>query len=373
MANEQSLASRFDQALPTLLNATSRRPLTGVNSCDVPKPKIEIAIPTPCAQHAYPSEAVRVRNTFIHITSPVADSTTNGRLAFSCPSSHIGRIQESFKTDDGLSDEVPASATKQVLVLENALFEPVPDTPEARSMGCMGLSEWYASPGTPEKFGQHDLHGMFSWPPACLPSASGCGSSTDWFPCAAGGELLHTADHRIPCSIPGSLPQQSAAQAPSQMLSISAETGMPTSGNPAYALSHAAASRFPPPPGFDYTPMTDPSDAWQLAQQPVAGATPKRFTLKPSLEEIPMCPPSMPRPSQPAPGSAELPSIGSREHAAGECKPCAFLHTKGCTSGAMCSFCHLCVAGEKKKRQKTRKTMFQSERRRDDAIGRCEV
>merc|ERR1712190_305159 len=57
-------------------------------------------------------------------------------------------------------------------------------------------------------------------------------------------------------------------------------------------------------------------------------------------------------PSQPAPGSDELPSLGSAGHALGECKPCAFLHTKGCGSGAMCKFCHLCGAGEKKRRQK---------------------
>jgi len=63
-------------------------------------------------------------------------------------------------------------------------------------------------------------------------------------------------------------------------------------------------------------------------------------------------------PSQPAPGSIELPSFGSAGHALGECKPCAFLHTKGCGSGAMCKFCHLCDAGEKKRRQKEKKQAF---------------
>lgn len=373
MANEQSVAPRIDQALPTLLNATSRRPLHGVSRCDFPKPKIEIAIPTPCAQHVYPSDAVHVRNTFIHVASPVADSITNGRLAVSCPSSNIGRIRESFKADDRISDEASVSAPKQLLFLENALFEHVPDTPEARSMGCMGLSEWHVWPGTPEKLGQHDLHGIFSWPTAYLPSASGCSSSMDQCPCTAGGELFHPADHHIPRSFQGSLPQQSAAQAASQMLNMYGETGMLISGNPAYDSLHVAASLFPPPPGFDYNPMTDHPDAQQLGQRPVTGGTPKLFTLKPSVEEIPMCPPNMPRPSAPAPGSAELPSIGSREHAAGECKPCAFLHNKGCNSGAMCSFCHLCVPGEKKRRQKERKTMFQTERRGDAAFGRCEI
>merc|ERR1740121_2062164 len=59
-----------------------------------------------------------------------------------------------------------------------------------------------------------------------------------------------------------------------------------------------------------------------------------------------------PAPSGPAPGSAELPSAGSEGHSLGRCKPCAFLHTKGCGNGVLCQFCHLCEPGEKKRRQK---------------------
>ncbi|KAF4755826.1 hypothetical protein FOZ63_029928, partial [Perkinsus olseni] len=37
------------------------------------------------------------------------------------------------------------------------------------------------------------------------------------------------------------------------------------------------------------------------------------------------------------------PSIGSRLHASGTCKPCAwFYHASGCRHGAQCEFCHLC-------------------------------
>jgi hypothetical protein len=57
-------------------------------------------------------------------------------------------------------------------------------------------------------------------------------------------------------------------------------------------------------------------------------------------------------PAGPAPGSVELPSVGSVGHAKGRCKPCAFLHVKGCENGAVCRFCHLCEAGEKKRRAK---------------------
>jgi len=53
-----------------------------------------------------------------------------------------------------------------------------------------------------------------------------------------------------------------------------------------------------------------------------------------------------------------LPSMGSAGHRSGRCKPCAFVGTKGCNSGADCRFCHLCEAGEKKKRQKEKRAHF---------------
>ena len=39
-------------------------------------------------------------------------------------------------------------------------------------------------------------------------------------------------------------------------------------------------------------------------------------------------------------------------HFNGDCKPCAFLYTRGCENGSHCSFCHLCPPDEKRKRQK---------------------
>jgi len=52
-------------------------------------------------------------------------------------------------------------------------------------------------------------------------------------------------------------------------------------------------------------------------------------------------------------GSPELPTVGSRDHHLGACKPCAFHHREGgCESGMNCEFCHLCEKGAKKQRQK---------------------
>mmetsp|Transcript_41372 Transcript_41372/g.107079 ORF Transcript_41372/g.107079 Transcript_41372/m.107079 type:complete len:257 (+) Transcript_41372:74-844(+) len=55
---------------------------------------------------------------------------------------------------------------------------------------------------------------------------------------------------------------------------------------------------------------------------------------------------------------ALLPSAGSEGHYEGTCKPCAFVNAKGCKSGYSCQFCHLCDAGEKKRRQKEKRAFF---------------
>merc|ERR1740138_1070799 len=114
--------------------------------------------------------------------------------------------------------------------------------------------------------------------------------------------------------------------------------------------------------------MTLQNGSHEAATNPsmmVAPAAPEQLLPRfrvPDLTQMPILGPEntmLPAaPSHPAPGSDELPSLGSAGHALGECKPCAFLHTKGCGRGAMCKFCHLCDAGEKKRRQKEKKQAF---------------
>lgn len=58
--------------------------------------------------------------------------------------------------------------------------------------------------------------------------------------------------------------------------------------------------------------------------------------------------------AEPEVGTPEEPTVGSKLHRFGTCKPCAFFHTKGCGNGLQCVFCHLCPAGEKKRRQKSK-------------------
>lgn len=70
-------------------------------------------------------------------------------------------------------------------------------------------------------------------------------------------------------------------------------------------------------------------------------------------------------PARPAPGTLELPSAGSAKHYAGKCKPCVFLHKKGCENGVACQFCHLCPADAKKMR---RQEKFQQRKDRQMAV-----
>lgn len=71
----------------------------------------------------------------------------------------------------------------------------------------------------------------------------------------------------------------------------------------------------------------------------------------------------------PALGSPELPSVGSAGHARRDCKPCAFVATKGCAIGVQCHFCHLCEPGEKKRRQKGKRQFFGAMKRLQQFTG----
>mmetsp|Transcript_104600 Transcript_104600/g.223568 ORF Transcript_104600/g.223568 Transcript_104600/m.223568 type:complete len:482 (-) Transcript_104600:200-1645(-) len=55
---------------------------------------------------------------------------------------------------------------------------------------------------------------------------------------------------------------------------------------------------------------------------------------------------------EPELGSPEMPTAGSAGHKLGTCKPCAFVHTKGCTNGTQCQFCHICDQSELWRRKK---------------------
>jgi len=116
----------------------------------------------------------------------------------------------------------------------------------------------------------------------------------------------------------------------------------------AYAVDVPA----PAMPGADGpTPLPSPA--------PYMPATPNDFVHAKtvvSLADMLDLPPAAPAmaPAVPAAAARQLPSAGSALHGGGECKPCAFLHTKGCENGLNCQFCHICDAGERKRRRQAK-------------------
>jgi hypothetical protein len=68
------------------------------------------------------------------------------------------------------------------------------------------------------------------------------------------------------------------------------------------------------------------------------------------------CPPALAVPLNLPPG---VPSLGSVHHCTGECLPCAWHHGPGgCWHGSTCIFCHLCPAGEIKRRKKIKRKLM---------------
>lgn len=118
----------------------------------------------------------------------------------------------------------------------------------------------------------------------------------------------------------------------------------PQKENSMDASNFAPATPVPPPPP-DWAPVIQPQ---ALPPPPSASAEAPGAVLR-LADALP----------EPTLGSPEMPTVGSRTHRIGTCKPCAFLHTKGCNNGEQCSFCHLCEPGEKKRRQREKRLQQQ--------------
>jgi len=142
-----------------------------------------------------------------------------------------------------------------------------------------------------------------------------------------------------------------------EVLLAPVEQGISTAGNALPGLCAAGAIEFC---GSPLGLAAQPSSALPPppSQAPILGTMPQ-------LPEIPP-PPQAPilrlceSLSGPQLGSPALPTVGSANHRLGSCRPCAFLYTKGCANGVQCTFCHLCEAGEKKRRRKEKLAMMRS-------------
>lgn len=132
-------------------------------------------------------------------------------------------------------------------------------------------------------------------------------------------------------------------------------------GDDASIVADSRSSGFPPPPLA--TPLVN------IQSQPPAIPAPEHapmvvHTAFSQFAPAPMQYPQRPVPVQQPilglpkahPSIAEFPSVGSRDHHLGTCKPCAYFGDKGCQSGMNCQYCHICPPGELKRRQKARRS-----------------
>jgi len=276
-----------------------------------------------------PKADVHVRNTFIHIGAPglEADGFYRERAVVSCPGSNVGRLRQLFQ-DASLGHvlEVPPTpeywrnatpvASKVLLRLDDALADTVPSTPEAYAVsGLSAPAQYLDSPP--------DL----SYQQGFMGESMGMQHAQDACPYYQHHAPAHEWHHQVLGDLLNGAPHQDA----SPWLS-----GAPhQDASPWYSSDFYGTVEQVPPQFHSAVPSSMPPLI--VNHEPV------------------------PAPSYAAPGSEELPSLGSAGHVEGVCKPCAFLHTKGCDNGAMCRFCHLCVPGEKKRRQKDKRHLMKGD------------
>mmetsp|Transcript_22394 Transcript_22394/g.40351 ORF Transcript_22394/g.40351 Transcript_22394/m.40351 type:complete len:369 (+) Transcript_22394:82-1188(+) len=359
-------------ALPTLLG--SRRQARGLTET---AKGLQISIPEPKepSQTLPEDYTVRVRNTFIDIQEEEQQQPAG--LVQSCPARHAGRIEQHWQeagNDAGLPTAVQRreEPQRQVITLETALAQAFPGTPESfpipsmrprLSMATEAVSYETSRPA------EHAMHHSGAQAPA---AALGLVSAPNGLPAETAHAVYKDGQPQVQAF--------DAVQAwPGSETPMTNHHGYVAHNGYAMEQVHQAY------PGFQ-APVTAPevhsqmrADAapWYSSQSqmhndaammqshmhndaPIMQSqvlAAQMAAPAPSAAPALMAQPS-PAPVQPAPGSAELPSLGSEGHDRGDCKPCAFLHTKGCENGAMCKFCHKCDAGEKKRRQKDKRQMI---------------
>lgn len=282
--------------------------------------------------------SLRVRNTFIDekaCLSPTLDRFYKQRQVHSCPSSPFVDFEEACRQAFGSEGKASPVSIADAITHCSSNWSFQDCSPAAQSAWAYGAS------------------------PTCSPmreclgydEASTSASQPSQLPCPS-RPVLSLSDA---LGAVGSSVTEEAHYA----TTAGAYCGTPT----ASMLMATYCGHSPWAAAASYAPLSyasPPVPSLALALATVAPATPSSALAPP--EAVPPSGPwataaaaaadAPPPPSGPAPGSSELPSVGSAGHDEGKCKPCAFFHTAGCGNGVLCKFCHLCDAGEKKRRRK---------------------
>lgn len=142
-------------------------------------------------------------------------------------------------------------------------------------------------------------------------------------------------------------------------------------------VEHASSRSTSPGAGLELASSS--SDAEEEERCPLSSPWKVQLQLAEALESAPVAPPpaspvlrlsdlllgGAPQSTTAMPHPSPLTdiSVGSAGHEQGLCKPCAFFHTKGCSNGAACTHCHLCLPGEKRRRRTVRKEAVAARKR----------
>jgi len=337
------------RALPTLLTSRARLPevdksRSGASLVERPLRKLpEVYV-----------LGVHVRNTFIETSmelSPSVETFFREREVSTCPSSHIGRLRGLFEEislestdgnndlqrardadeaawDAGVPDGDLEKKEPVVLSLAEALGEPiqpVTTSPGQDGSACERAHAQASALACEERFvaacSSLQQHEEVPW---CeTPTSPADFINGSWLMAWTGQQMLQAMSDTGAVALPSSV---GPAACPGALV-------MPVSSHPQTAPVHA--------------PLQTCLDGHlDLAASRSRVGDGRVLPVVPEPRAVPA------PPNHPAPGSAELPSLGSAGHSVGNCRPCAFFHTAGCTNGLACQFCHLCEPGEKKRRRK---------------------
>jgi len=295
----QVQCASVSETLPTLL--TSRRKVSdsGKNlakRCAVEQPLRRLP-------DVYPMK-IRVRNTFIDTAaerSPSLERFYTEREVTTCPSAHIGRFTGLFREADSsvggddisdaqLPGETPKTCSSYDMSSDNAISIGASAAPVL----VLSLDDAIMASS------------QVSQTSACGQEFASPSAFTDGFPHVTGVPqpyAIGSGHSRTRVVLPSSCQFSEACPADSKGVASGVACLM--------ALGTSS-----PPTGWGFQTVTAPPD-------------------------------------HAAPGSEEMPSVGSAGHATGRCKPCAFFHkAEGCANGLTCQFCHLCQPDEKQRRRK---------------------
>lgn len=284
-----------------------------------------------------PQTPFQVRNTFIDTSmtrSPSLENFFEERKVQTCPSSCIGMLQCLFQDEE----EEPKVAT--------AKAEDVPPWRRAaravthHDLQQVKIAAAGSQTSTGSSIATSASDGQATPPPLAPPAAAPRIRLAD----AVLGESERGQPARSPLP-PGSSPQAFYSHEPVPFLAAIGSPVVPymQMEGPSFHLQAEGAAWQPPPQreGYAGRPVVPQRMPTAPHRTPPA---PQRVMATPRRTPAP--------PTAPAPGSTQLPTRGSAGHNSGRCKPCAFVHTTGCSNGAACEFCHLCDPGEKKRRRK---------------------